>query len=299
MANMVRTATLLASVALGMAGASAAHAEYFVRPVLQYQGSLVDGLIVDGASSNSLTYYDSANGLEAHVDLEEGTIRTYLERYAPSEAFSIATGVMGDQIRYTGAEDVPVDFYFDFHSEVYADLYSVSAADTLDVIEIPDSRYIAIQAYFAVYEAGSGAYWADWTEFGSHAADALYVDSSFVEFTGYGDNFYEDYYGSLGTQLYLTSGKSYDIFAAFNLIVTPGSSSGYIELNGLNTGTIGIDAPAGDFTSQSGSFLGYAQTPAAVPEPATWAMLVAGFGLIGGSMRQRRALRVAAMPARG
>ncbi len=30
-------------------------------------------------------------------------------------------------------------------------------------------------------------------------------------------------------------------------------------------------------------------TAGAVPEPATWAMLIAGFGVIGGAMRRRRA----------
>lgn len=36
------------------------------------------------------------------------------------------------------------------------------------------------------------------------------------------------------------------------------------------------------------SISGYTAPPAAVPEPASWAMLIAGFGLIGGAMRVRR-----------
>lgn len=35
--------------------------------------------------------------------------------------------------------------------------------------------------------------------------------------------------------------------------------------------------------------------PAAVPEPATWAMLIAGFGLIGGAMRGRQSFRPRSM----
>jgi PEP-CTERM motif len=29
----------------------------------------------------------------------------------------------------------------------------------------------------------------------------------------------------------------------------------------------------------------------AIPEPATWAMMILGFGMIGGAMRRRRAVR--------
>lgn len=34
----------------------------------------------------------------------------------------------------------------------------------------------------------------------------------------------------------------------------------------------------------------YSITSAAVPEPATWAMMIAGFGLVGGAMRRRQAM---------
>jgi hypothetical protein len=33
--------------------------------------------------------------------------------------------------------------------------------------------------------------------------------------------------------------------------------------------------------------------PTAVPEPATWAMFIGGFGLVGGAMRRRRKLAIA------
>lgn len=62
-----------------------------------------------------------------------------------------------------------------------------------------------------------------------------------------------------------------------------------------NTGKFGFgDLPSGlSFSSASGVFLSANVTPpttppGAVPEPATWAMMIAGFGFIGGMMRVRR-----------
>lgn len=53
-----------------------------------------------------------------------------------------------------------------------------------------------------------------------------------------------------------------------------------------HTGGLQIMAPQGTtFTSQSGVFL----TANGVPEPASWAMLIAGFGLVGGMARRRGA----------
>jgi len=48
-----------------------------------------------------------------------------------------------------------------------------------------------------------------------------------------------------------------------------------------------------DFTDESASFR-EVQVFGAVPEPASWAMLIAGFGLVGATQRRRRSVAVAA-----
>jgi hypothetical protein len=62
--TIVRASAMALAFATGLGAAGSAQADYFVRPVLQYEGSLVDGLKLNGDTSNSLTFNDGATSLE-------------------------------------------------------------------------------------------------------------------------------------------------------------------------------------------------------------------------------------------
>src|SRR6187549_3854950 len=96
-----RTLLAFCTVVGTLALPSAAQADYFVRPVLQYSGEVEDGLSLNVLTSKSASFNDGFTSLESHVDLADGTIKTYLEVNGPSDRFAGATGTMGDQIRYT------------------------------------------------------------------------------------------------------------------------------------------------------------------------------------------------------
>ena len=75
--------------------------------------------------------------------------------------------------------------------------------------------------------------------------------------------------------------------------------SSYAAFYGANNTAFTFDSFTDDFTIDTlaqpatldSSFLSYSvvsQTAGAVPEPATWAMMVGGFAVIGGSLRARR-----------
>lgn len=88
--------------------------------------------------------------------------------------------------------------------------------------------------------------------------------------------------GFITTQLIIPVGTtSLGIRGILNLDCRGGASCGF-----GHTGKFGFDAlPDGlSFSSASGVFLTEAN---AVPEPASWAMMIAGFGFVGAAMRRR------------
>ncbi|WP_309643007.1 PEPxxWA-CTERM sorting domain-containing protein [Phenylobacterium sp.] len=62
----------------------------------------------------------------------------------------------------------------------------------------------------------------------------------------------------------------------------------------LNFGSLQIRSVTFSTTDPQGFAFDDFTFGSAVPEPATWALLIAGFGLVGGSLRRRRALGLAA-----
>lgn len=89
-----------------------------------------------------------------------------------------------------------------------------------------------------------------------------------------------------GGTLQLNPGQSIVVQTNFNLFVNRG---GFIDAT--QTFTTELDPELGAQTL-AGLSQGLAFAGGAVPEPASWAMLIGGFGLTGAAMRRRRALAV-------
>lgn len=88
--------------------------------------------------------------------------------------------------------------------------------------------------------------------------------------------------------IYAITGASADIPIAFGLQIIAGNN---VTLDYSHAGSISIGHVDGvSFTSDSGVFLTAASNVGSVPEPASWALLVAGFGSIGAIARRRRAV---------
>lgn len=87
------------------------------------------------------------------------------------------------------------------------------------------------------------------------------------------------------------------LFAVTQTHVVTGGTGYYL-------GTLGGFQSSGTLTfwvrpTVAQAFSGKLAVPAAVPEPGTWLMLIAGFGMLGAGMRARRTARVHAVQIRG
>jgi hypothetical protein len=157
------------------------------------------------------------------------------------------------------------------------------------------------------FESGS---FSDWTLFGNTGGIA--VDY----FSGAPEGTYLAIFGPIGSTggifqtLNTTAGAIYSY--SFMLLNAGGTPNSFAASIGGNTVTSLTNADGFPFTAYSGAFTAtgattdlrftFRQDPgfylldavsvveevAAVPEPATWAMMIAGFGIAGVSLRRRR-----------
>ena len=123
--------------------------------------------------------------------------------------------------------------------------------------------------------------------YGGPSTDAGKANDGLTDGQYYGDGIYHSLDSSVAEFLDLTfataqSIDSLSIFGRTDNCCTLRDSYTFTLFNGadiVRTGT--LDARATSFATASFS--------SAVPEPATWAMMVIGFGAIGGSVRRRKA----------
>ncbi|NIJ06764.1 hypothetical protein FHS31_000346 [Sphingomonas vulcanisoli] len=111
---------------------------------------------------------------------------------------------------------------------------------------------------------------------GSRSFGNLNVSANAISFSG-------DFFGLLGSVKRFALSSSYVSGAALS-----GSStfSGSIASLGLTEGTFNYSTPSDTITLNVGS-AAVAGGAASVPEPATWAMMLMGFGAIGFTLRKR------------
>ena len=269
-------AAAAAVMVTAMAGAGSAQAAYFVNAYTQLGSETDGGQQTNGPTSASASVGDGR--VTASVDLTSGQVKSYTGFYGPdvpSGDFGSSAGVFGDQVTFSGNGEV--NFSFGFDGDIDLDVYDPENSSTI---------FFLVTANLRVFNAGSGA---NSSNFASHGG-ALVSDSFSWTFRPT-DSFSMSFDELLQGSTQVAAGGAYDVFASFSPAVALNGHDADVVMNFSNTATFGItpQAPGVSFTSASGALLGSDQTTAAVPEPATWALMIGGFGLAGASLRRRRA----------
>ena len=87
------------------------------------------------------------------------------------------------------------------------------------------------------------------------------------------------------------AGSSFSLVVPLSLLPTTGFTPENYGWNLWPRNGLGANNQISDFAPEN------ATLPAGIPEPATWAMMLAGFGLLGAILRRRRTAKAAALPA--
>lgn len=215
-------------------------------------------------ASVSYTVGGLAGTASASADLASGKLRaSAIASTAPNSGINESRGeaFWWDEIRFdaTGGGMTTIKLLYQFHGTQTGDLYDLYYAST---------QVLLGGAGFSIERLKNGGFGAP--EFRSN-----YANWTSFNMTGSGDT-----YDVEATFSFAGPSASFNIGASLVTIAQGNATSNF-----ANTSTFRFVLPENvTMTSQSGVFLTNVN---AVPEPASWALLITGFGLAGGVARRR------------
>ncbi len=244
----------------------------------------------DGGWSNSSTSAGGNTTMFASSSLTDGTLHAGGVTGSDGQGFGLARisdivtfnnisgGTLNLTLGYTfdGQFFNPQDSYFD-----YMAIYLAIGSPTRNISFASSGQEIT--GYAQVNAWGDGYFDQQWLNAGVATA-ADFTSSTFGSTTG------GPFGGSLFTTIAIPTGIS-QLGFAFTLDLGCRVSNSACDFSNTSSFSFG-DLPTGlSWTSDSGvlfSALEPEPQPGAVPEPATWAMMIGGFAAVGGSLRNRR-----------
>lgn len=268
-------------------------------PTANYTGWADNGWTnTASATSNSLSY------AYANANLSTGSVHAYATNPDANWGQSFATSQISDIVTFNnssgGALTLSIGYTFDgvFSGVVanqggaYASIYmALTTPDyTLKFAGSGNNLVGGTNGYAsgaqALIDAGGGTYGAAGT-----VGLSTFMNAADYSFTGDYDAATGFTSGAFSTDIIIPVGVSQ---LGFSLFLDLGCRQRQITCDFGNSGLFRFAAlPDGlSFTSASGTLFSAFATPPgdpnAVPEPATWAMLIFGFALIGGVVRRKK-----------
>jgi hypothetical protein len=220
-----------------------------------------------------------------------------LKLAASLAALSFATAAPAAIVVNSGAPGTTgqTALYMNLPAEVSVSDGTATAAEIAAYLGAPDDTHAGLGEHTLTYDLGTyrlvdGA----GQDFNVYEVDGGVVEFSLVDVLVSADgvtffNVESTFQAAIdlaGDEAHGNAGfrRSYDLAGAVTALGA--SQFRYVRLDGTGGGAIGGD---NDFDPDSVGFANFINTAAVVPEPASWAMMIAGFGLLGAAARRRQA----------
>ncbi len=272
--------------------------------------ALATSASADGYFNMASVISNTGNSVIAKADLHAGTVKAVVTNGPSNVPRGFAEARIQDTVFFNNATDsaiyLPFKFGFDgrltdpndFGSTASA-IFSISGA----LGQCPGGGFGTCFGDYSVHLQNGG--FANQTTIIGYAANGLYngVQQGGAFFFNAPDNV--DLTNYTVFKDWNSGGGYYNTVVSSVLVLQPGATrlgfdlrllvDSWVQPNTIadfgNTTLFGFGAvPTGlTFTSASGAFL-----TGGVPEPASWTLLIAGFGLTGATMRRRRIASVVA-----
>lgn len=226
---------------------------------------------VDGPGSIVLSVWDKTNQVSAVFDLGIDTGSFTAASATANMSWDLTSGDYADVWAAVSGYDMANTYFSVFGGDRTGSLitqqYFVSTADSQAGVDAMTSQKLLQFNASDVYLTGSN-------QLGNHqqVADGANVDAGGTTYQGN------------------TMGDNWSTQATFVSTAMVGDSIGFYALQGAGSGRatfVTNEAFAGEFSMSSAGQLSYVTAP--VPEPETYALMLAGLGLIGTVARRRAA----------
>ncbi len=261
--------------------------DYFIQPIIYYgSGGVINGLEVNGAVSDTQSYYNSPAGAEARVDLVDGTLKGYASADQGLPSVFVQPR-FGDTVTFHSVDRHTVDFKLAVDGSIESDPITPNLNST---------QQVSSDAYFAVYDVSAGADETNWacpwfscSTITPPTAAPLASDRYTVNFDNHATMVDQVLNHVLTASVDVGAGaQSLMVFGNLTLIANRNTNPGTTTLDFLNTAAFGFDLDPGvtfDSPYGSQSFLQNSvnvgirsPVPSQVPEPATGWLLIGGLG---------------------
>ncbi len=265
-----RAFSRLLAVTATMAATTLAQAYYVAPYLFRSPGEIIDGYEENGATSKEVHFTDA---YRAEVDLRAGTIKNFLQISSPSEVWQ-SSGSFGDRLTFLNAQGTSLNFSIDIDGNFSGPAPTLSGGAGVQRIYVPT---------LYVFDASAGATIQNFRTLGG----ALIAQGGAIFLPSPTDAFDDDVFQSTSGSFVAQSNRvTVDVFATIQVLMTPNGNLGTYTADFSNTSTFDIQTDPGvTYTSESGVLLGSSLTPA-VPEPSTYAMLMAGLLSVGFAVRK-------------